>query len=216
MTIGGLVGYIQIFRFQAAQRANYSSRDFDAREVFQQIRAGTVPSDWSVFRASRKKVIGTGFLFCLIPFPTFLSLDIITAFGPDSIMPFYEKYSVLLGSILLTMLIPFLLWKEAKNLVLVVTPDGFIYGNCQKPQKVLRLKYRDITEIKVMGNAVSVLAKDDWGKRYLDCSMLGPSTREAASGLLTAFARYKADYPDGVITAAPLFVSRFAREKNEG
>jgi hypothetical protein len=219
MGICGLVGYINILRIQIAQQADASSRDLDAQEAFQQVRACTPPADWSIFRVKREKALAVSLASSLIPLAAMLYVGVMPFFVIYELsMPFNLIAIALFLCITLCLMVftPIFAWKSLQNKVLLITPDGFMQGDCRKPRKALRLKYRDIEDIKIIGKTVSIKTKDGLDARTLNDSLLAPSFKEIAATLLAAFVRYKADYPDGVITAAPVFVSRFERERKRG
>lgn len=202
---------------QEQKNANYSSRDFFAHEVFQQIRAENISSDWSVFRAGRKKVIGNSLMLsCAL---LFASCVVGLYTWSDHSTPWYEVvlFSLFPVSLFLGALLgPFLTWRRMKNLILVVMPEGFLLGNCLKPQDALRVKYRDIREIKVIGETVKVFGKDNWGARTVVYSTFVPRPEEASATLLAAFTRYKASYPDEITITASSTFSFQKEEQNRG
>jgi hypothetical protein len=219
MGICGLVGYINILRIQRGQQANASSRDFDAQEAFQQVRAGTIPEGWSVFRVKREKALAVSLASSLIPLAAMFYAGVMLFFVTYVfLMPFYQIVMALFLCITLCLMVltPIFAWKVLQNKVLLITPDGFMQGDCRKPRKALRLKYRDIEDIKIIGETVSIKTKDGLDAKTLNDFLLAPSFKEIAATLLAAFVYYKADYPDGIVTAAPVFVSRFERERKRG
>jgi len=219
MGICGLAGYINMLRIQIAQQADASSRDFDAQEAFQQVRTGTISEDWSVFRVKREKALGASLASSFIPLGVMLYAGAMLFFVTDEYsMPFYQIVIALLLCITLCLMVltPMFVWKMLQNKVLLITPDGFMQGDCRKPRKALRLKYRDIEDMKLIGETVSIETKDGLSARTLNDFLLAPSFKEIAATLLAAFVYYKANYPDGIVTAAPVFVSRFERERKRG
>lgn len=205
MGICGLAGYINMLRVQVAQQANASSRDFDASEAFQQIRVGTIPADWSVFRVKREKALGVSLASSLIPLVAMLYVGVALFFTIQGLeRPFELMVITLLLCITLCLMVltPIFVWKILQNKVLLITSDGFMQGDCRKPRKALCLKYRDIEDMKIIGETVSIETKDGLSARTLNDFLLAPSFKEIASTLLAAFMRYKTNYPDEIITAA--------------
>jgi hypothetical protein len=219
MGICGLVGYINILRVQIVQQADASSRDFDASEAFQQIRVGTIPADWSVFWVKRGMVLVVSLAFSFVPLVAMFYVGGMLFLTIQGLERPYELIVIALLlciTLCLMVLTPIFVWKMLQNKVLLITPDGFMQGDCRKPRKALRLKYRDIEDMKLIGETVSIETKDGLSARTLNDFLLAPSFKEIAATLLAAFVRYKAEYPDGMITAAPVFVSRLERERKRG
>jgi hypothetical protein len=191
-----LFWFVRLTRSQAPRRATYSSRDFDAHEVFQQIRSGTIPADWSVFQAQRKRVIDRSLIQSgMLLFETLL-LGLLIWQGQIDGAPLYKIYFWAFFPCLLfiaAILMPVFSWKKAKNQILVVMSEGFIQGDVRKPQATLRVKYRDSRGLYVVGGTVKIFAKDDLEALNVSFASL---PKEASAVLLAAFMRYKAYYPD--------------------
>ena len=198
---------------QEQKNANYSSRDFGAHEVFQQIRTENSSSDWSVFRAGRKKVIGNSLIrSCALLLASYV-VGLYT--WSDHSAPWYEALFFSLYPVFLflaALFVPFLTWRRMKNQVLFVTPEGFLLGNCLKPQDALRVKYRDIREIRVVGETVRVLGNDHWGARTVEFASFVPRPQEASATLLAAFTRYQARFSSERSISVP---ARSACENDE-
>lgn len=193
LAVCGVRGLVKVN--EGASLADRSSRDFDAREALQQVRAGNLPADWIVFRASFKKVVGKRIA---LSFVLLLGVSPIAMSSLTS-LPLFPVFAALLVLLFLALSL-FLGWQAKKDAVLVITPEGFIQGNSYKPEKALRLKYRDITDIQIIGETVTVQARDNWGKQRLDCTFFTAPSRSVASALFTAFSRFDST---GALAKAP-------------
>jgi hypothetical protein len=164
--------------------ADYSSRDFDAHEAMQQVRAGNIPADWTVFRTRRGKVL----LQSLAPGGLGLLYVLFFAWLLSNIYDFFIFMAILLC---LDALLVFALWVRRKDHVLLITPEGFISGNPRKPDKTLRLKYRDVRVIQKNGWQMTIFVQDDLGLRSVSCSQFDASSQEVITTLQAALTHFK-------------------------
>ena len=221
IVLGVLLIFSGIFLLLRSNQANgssverYSSNDFNAQEVLQYLQAKTLPTGWNVFHAARKKTLVQGSFMSLLLLPALLLFSAMAWWGPTTPPSLFDKYAVYLPLVVVLAMIylPFSSWRASKDLVLLVNLEGFISGHRKKPQRTLHLKFRDIADIRVLGNTIIVRAKNEKEEKRIDCSLFVEPINEIAAPLLAAFVAYKAEHPDGLLTSAPIFVSRFNRQR---
>ena len=219
MLCSGIWGMVKMFRNHAAWLANYSSRDSDVQGVFRRIQTNEIPPDWSVFRAARRKVIGRCVAIACAFLPALLLFGAMVWFAISSPTPLHEKFMmcIFLCIVLAQMIfVQISLWKDGRSKVLVITPDAFVYGNHDKPQKAIRLSFRDIEDIKISGESVTVVGRNNRGRLSLEFALLATRLMEIVKTLRAAFVYSKASYLAGeFIDVPPVFVDK-KREKQWG
>lgn len=181
-----------------SSRANEKDLSIDNQEVLARVHENDVPSTWRIFRISQKKLIVliTGFCTAVSLIMGFLALYIFGNYDhhppvpPDSL---HAIIIILLVFILITLLLSIATWVTMKNVVLVLTPEGLIRGDCKRPKKALYIHYQNVTEMHVNGSVVMVaLRRNTWWQKQVDCRLFDSPPKEVAFTLIAAYEDFKA------------------------
>jgi len=80
-----------------------------------------------------------------------------------------------------------------KNVVLVLTPYGFVSGDKEKRKRVLCINYQDVADMFVNNSIIIELKRSKWRKKQIDCRLFESPAREVTFSLLEGYEAFKSD-----------------------
>lgn len=175
--------------FQEKQTNSFSY----AQEALVRIYRSDIPPTWHVFRISRRKllILLLCFLAVMIIIMGFLESYLLVNFDHHPPVPstaFYAINTIIFLFITGSLALIILIWENMKNVVLVLTPEGFVRGNHMKLMKALHISYQNIIEMYDIGNGIiTTLKAGNRNGQQVDCRLFEPSTCEVINGLITAY-----------------------------
>lgn len=100
---------------------------------------------------------------------------------------------VVLLFVILAILIAIITWRGLTDRILVIIPEGFVFGENSGRKRPVSIQYRDVIDIDVDGSMVTVIWEEDrQRKKRIDCRWFEASSREVASAMIEAYNAFKA------------------------
>lgn len=170
----------------------------DGEEVLTQVNSGEFPSSWHVFHVSRKKLIIL--ISCLCAFDGLFAgfliylLEGYAHFPPIPPIGIHIIIVSISMIILSSIVVSIITWVTMKNVVLVLTPFGFVRGDKEKRKKVLCINYQDVADMFVDNSVMVELKGNRRRKKQIDCRLFDCPAREVAFSLLEAYEIFKANH----------------------
>lgn len=183
--------------FQASDMNSF----IDVQEALERVSTGDVPSTWQVFHTSRKKLRFLISSFCgfIGLVMGFLEIYVSTNFDHHPPAPFAANLAVhiiVVIFVVFTAILSILAWNSVKNVMLIITPEGLVYGDCEKPQKMVAITYQEVAARPLVGSIVVIPLKTG-KKRRIDCRYFESSSKEVASGIISAYTDFQRKQREG-------------------
>lgn len=168
----------------------------NGQEILVQIHSGDVPSNWSVLHTSRKKLTILIWSFCsciglIIGISAIYLLINSSRFPPIPPNALQAILIITLALILGTILLAIATWVTTKNVVLVLMPEGFVYGDSKKPKTIVCIQYQYVAKLDATGGFARIELNNKWKTKFIDCRLLESPANEVAFNLKAAYGRFK-------------------------
>lgn len=163
---------------------------FDGKDILAHVHHNDIPANWHVYHSSHKKLIALIALLWIfvIPFLGLLAFVLINHSSDNQMIPVV----IMVVTVIIATLFSMYVWIPMKDFVLVVTPEGFVFGNSNKQKVKLALHYQNVEYITVM--VVGINEQGFQSTRRIECTLFDSPTRKIVSSLIKGLEDFRQSF----------------------